>query len=337
MVQRVTMSDVAREAGVSLMTVSRVINEKGEISPETRVRVQSVIEKLRYRPSGIARSLAGGQTYTIGLIVPDIANPYFSGIAHGVASVANTEGFGLLLCDCEEDTSLELTMLDVLEEKRVDGVIIAAPRTSTDKLLPVLTRHPNVVVVNRLFEEAKGANARGYVMNNDKTGGYLVTRHLAERGHRMIGFLAGPSSSYGSMRRMIGYRAAFEEYGLEFNSQIVRYCVPTVEGGRESTNQLIQEYPEITALFCFNDLVAIGALQSCEQLGRKVPDDLAIIGYDDIPMASWVTPALTTCKVKFEEMGKASMQLLIDHIEDCADDCNNLVLEPQLVIRNSAL
>jgi LacI family transcriptional regulator len=330
------MPDVAREAGVSLTTVSRVVNHKGEISDETRMHVQGVIERLGYRPSGIARSLAGGQTYTIGLVVPDIANPYFSGIAHGVASVANDKGFGVLLCDCEEITSLELTMLDVLEEKRVDGVIVAAPRTPSEKLLPTLVRHPNVVVVNRLFEEAEGPTARGYVMNDDKSGGYMVATHLVKRGHRAIGYLAGPASSYGSKQRMLGYRAALKEHDLKFDPDIIQNCNPSVEGGRTSTKQLLREHPKLTALFCFNDLVAIGALQCCQQLGRKVPDDLAIIGYDDIPMASWVTPALTTCKVKFEEMGKAAMQLLIDHINDCEGDCNNVVLEPQLVIRNSA-
>lgn len=335
-VQRVTMSDVAREAGVSLMTVSRVVNNKGEISDETRLRVQTVIERLGYRPSGIARSLAGGQTYTIGLVVPDIANPYFSGIAHGVASVANDEGFGVLLCDCEEITSLELSMLDVLEEKRVDGVIVAAPRTPSEKLLPTLVRHPKVVIVNRLFEDGEGPTARGYVMNNDKTGGYIATEHLAKRGHRSIGFLAGPATSYGSKQRMLGYRAALKDNGLGFNSKIVENCKPTVDGGRAATKQLLRENPKLTALFCFNDLLAIGALQCCEQLGRKVPADLAIVGYDDIPMASWVTPALTTCKVSFEDMGKAAMQLLIDHINDCDGDCKNVVLEPQLIIRNSA-
>jgi DNA-binding LacI/PurR family transcriptional regulator len=214
MAQRVTMSDVAREAGVSLMTVSRVVNEKGEISSETRQRVQDVINKLGYRPSGIARSLVGGQTYTIGLIVPDIANPYFSGIAHGVTSVAYSEGFGVLLCDCEEDSNRELIMLDVLEEKRVDGVIVAAPRTNTEELLPLLVRHPNVVVVNRLFDNADGSSARGYVMNDDKNGSYNIVQHLINRGHKSIGFLAGPKKSYGSMRRLYGYKVAFEEEGL---------------------------------------------------------------------------------------------------------------------------
>jgi LacI family transcriptional regulator len=336
MVQRVTMSDVAREAGVSLMTVSRVVNDKGEISIETRQRVQEVIERLGYRPSGIARSLAGGQTYTIGLVVPDIANPYFSGIAHGVTSVANVEGFGVLLCDCEEDTSLELTMLDVLEEKRVDGVIVAAPRTETEALLPVLARHPKVVVVNRLFNEGEGVSASGYVLNNDKSGGYIITRHLLNTGHQKIGFLAGPASSFGSLRRLMGYSAALEEYGVEVNQEFIRYCVPTVQGGKAATEQLINQQPNLTALFCFNDLVAIGALQCCQEMGRSVPEDMAIIGYDDIPMASWVTPKLTTCKVNFEDMGKEATRLLINHINECAGNCNNLVLEPQLIIRDSA-
>ena len=228
MAQRVTMSDVAREAGVSLMTVSRVVNEKGEISPETRQRVQEVIARLGYRPSGIARSLAGGQTHTIGLVVPDIANPYFSGIAHGVASVANAEGFGVLLCDCEEETTREISMLDVLEEKRVDGVIVAAPRTPTADLLPVLERHPNAVIVNRLFDETEYTSASGYVINDDKAGGYAIAKHLIERGHKHIAFLAGPPTSYGSMRRMRGYQLALEENYLDFNPEIVRYCKPTV-------------------------------------------------------------------------------------------------------------
>ena len=318
------------------MTVSRVVNDKGEISHETRMRVQEVIEKLGYRPSGIARSLAGGQTYTIGLIVPDIANPYFSGIAHGVTSVANAEGFGVLLCDCEEDSNRELAMLDVLEEKRVDGVIVAAPRTNTEELLPVLLHHSNVVVVNRLFDNPDESIARGYVMNDDRNGAYNIIKHLLNRGHRSIGFLAGPKTSYGSMRRLRGYTVALEEEGLTYDPNIVQYCAPTVEGGRNVATQLVKEHPEITALFCFNDLIAIGALQGCYQTGVKVPDNLAIFGYDDIPMASWVTPSLSTCQVNFEEMGREATRLLINYISDCPEDCTNIVMQPKLIIRDSA-
>jgi len=336
MPHRITMSDVAHEAGVSLMTVSRVINDKGEISPETKKRVQEVIEKLGYRPSGIARSLAGGQTYTIGLVVPDIANPYFSGMAHGVAEVAYAEDFSVLLCDCEENPDRELAMIAVLEEKRVDGVVLAAPRAPSDKLMPLLARHSNAVIVNRLFDRANISTALGYVVNDDKTGGYMVMNHLLEQGHETIGFLAGPKTSYGSFRRSQGYAKALEEFDLKCKSEFIRYCPPTVEAGRITAIQLLQDHPEITALFCFNDLVAIGALQCCLALGRKVPGDLAITGYDDIPMASWVTPPLTTCRVTFEEMGRLATHLLINHIGECSENCENIVLKPELIVRQSA-
>ena len=330
------MYDVAQKAGVSLMTVSRVINNKGDVSSETRQRVLNVIRDLGYRPSGIARSLAAGQTFTIGLVVPDIANPYFSGMAHGVAMPAYEEGFGVLLCDSEELPERELALLDVLEEKRVDGVVVAAPRSPNEKLLPILKRHSNVVIVNRLFDDYEVPGHLGFVINDDRNGGHLITSYLLNSGHRAIGFLAGPSTSYGSERRHIGYREALEGAGIAYNPDYVTNCPPTVEGGRDATIDLIRRNPEISGLFCFNDLVAIGALQCCHQLKRQVPEDLAIIGYDDIPMASWVTPALTTCHVDFEEMGKLAIQLLIDQISGCSDSCENIVIQPQLVVRASA-
>jgi LacI family transcriptional regulator len=227
-------------------------------------------------------------------------------------------------------------MIDVLEEKRVDGVIVAAPRTSTDDLLPVLARHPYAVIVNRLFSKPEAATVQAYVINDDKAGGYAITNHFLDQGHTAIGFLAGPKKSYGSMRRMEGYRKALDEYGLEYNPEIVRYCIPTVEGGREIASQLIQENPEISALFCYNDLVAIGVLQCCHKLGKRIPDDLAIFGYDDIPMASWVTPSLSTCRVNFEQMGREATKLLISHISECPGDCTNIVMQPRLIIRDSA-
>jgi LacI family transcriptional regulator len=332
---RVTMADVAREAGVSLMTVSRALNNKDGISPETRTQILEIIHKLGYRPSSIARSLVTQRTGTIGLIVPDVSNPYFSGIAHGVAEIANEEGLSVLLCDTEEDPRHELEFLNVLEEKQVDGLLIAAPRQHSEKLVPLLKRHPHVVVINRLFDETEGFTASGYVINDDMAGGRMATQLLIDRGHEAIGFLAGPSTSYGSRRRHGGYRMTLEAAGLPYNPNYIRYCPPTVNGGREAALQLLADYPKITALFCFNDMVAIGALQSGAQLGRRVPEDLSIVGYDDIPMASWVTPALTTCKVPFEEMGRLATKLLIAHICDCEDGCENMVLTPDLIVRAS--
>ena len=330
------MADVAREAGVSLMTVSRALNQKEDVRPETRDAIMRIVQRLGYRPSGIARSLVTKRTGTIGLIVPDVSNPYFSGIAHGVAEIANEEGLSVLLCDTAEEPQFELNFLTVLEEKQVDGVVLAAPRQRTENVAPLLARHHSVVVVNRVFDNQPGFSASGSVINNDLEGGKMATDHLISRGHRAIGFLAGPANSYGGQRRYVGYKASLEKAGLTGNTELIHYCPPTVNGGREAALQLLSEHPQVTALFCFNDMVAIGAIQAGRELGRKIPDDLAIVGYDDIPMAAWVTPPLTTCSVPFEEMGRLATRLLVDRIHECSEGCDNQVLMPQLTIRDSA-
>lgn len=336
MANRVTISDVARVAGVSLMTVSRVVNQKGDVSSETRQRVLEAIDELGYRPSGIARSLATQRTCSIGLVMPDITNPYFSGMAQGVADVAYAEGFSVLLCDCDEKPERELEMLHVLDEKRVDGVIVAAPRVDSQLLIPAMAVHPSVVLINRIFPEQPDSNVVGYVVNDDENGSKKITHLLLELGHQKVGFLAGPKASYGSKRRMVGYQGALADAGLPFDPNLILFCSPTVKGGRESTLRLLHEHPEITSLFCYNDLVAIGALQACAEIGRRVPEDLAIVGYDDIPMASWVNPPLTTCRVDFDGLGRLAMQLLIHHLEKCSDGCQNIVLQPEIVRRASA-
>lgn len=336
MANRITMSDVARQAGVSLMTVSRVINQKGDVSPATRQRVQEVIEQSGYRPSGIARSLATRRTSTLGLVVPDVSNPYFSGIAQGVAEVAYAQGFSVLLCDSEESPARELNLLQVLEEKRVDGVVLCASRLDPDGLGQALARHPDVVLVNRQQDSQNGAGQVGCVLNDDETGGYLATKHLIERGHSLVGFLSGPVASFGGQRRRRGFKAALVEAGCPLHPEFIQPCPPTVAGGRQAALGLIAAHPEITALYCYNDMAAIGALQACAELARPVPAGLAIVGYDDIPMAAWVTPPLTTIRVSFTEMGRLATQLLIDRLQGCSEGCDEIVLQPELVIRASA-
>ncbi|MBN2548077.1 MAG: LacI family DNA-binding transcriptional regulator [Anaerolineales bacterium] len=336
MTNRITMSDIARQAGVSLMTVSRVINQKDDVSPETRQRILDIIEDLGYRPSGIARSLATQRTGTIGLVVPDIANPYFSGIAQGVAEIAYAEDFSVLLCDCDERPERELEMLQVLDDKRVDGVIVAAPRLDTQLLVPAMANHANVVLINRRFDDPLQSSVIGYVVSDDETGGKLATKTLLDHGYSRVGFLAGPRASYGSMRRMVGYEQALGEAGKPLLPELIQYCSPTVKGGREASHLLLESNPDLRCLFCFNDLVAIGVLQTCSELGLRVPDDLAIVGYDDIPMASWVQPQLTTCRVDFEKMGRQATQLLINYLENCSEGCQNIILQPEIILRASA-
>ena len=332
MTGRITISDVAREAGVSLMTVSRVINDKGEISPSTRQHVLDVIERLGYRPSGIARGLATQRTGTIGLVVPDIANPFFSDVARGAEDRAGAAGYHVFVCNADESPQRELSVLESLEEKRVDGLVLCSSRLQDDALRVALEHHPAAVLVNRRLTEAPV----GAVMLADDAGAQSAIQHLLQSGHRAVGFLAGPLTSYSSRQRAIGYDAALEAAGITHNLDWVRPCSYEVKGGRETARALLSDHPELTALFCYNDLVAVGALQACADLGRQVPYDLAVVGFDDIPMAAVVTPALTSCHVPRYELGDQAMKLLLDRINGCTEECTEIVLYPTLVVRASA-
>ena len=332
MSKRMTMADVAREAGVSLMTVSRVINNKGEVSPETRRHVQAVIEQLGYRPSDIARSLATRRTGTIGLVVPDSANPFFSEVARAAEQIAYAENYSIFLGNTEEDPRRELDVLQSFEEKRVDGVLLCSSRLDDDDLRSALAHHSAVVLINRRLE---GASISA-VLIDDVTGGQKSTQHLLRAGHRAVGFLAGPHASYSGRQRLTGYCTALEKAGLDFNPAWVRHCSPEIEGGQTAARELLTAHQELTALFCYNDLVAIGAIQTCDELGLGVPDDVALVGYDDIPLAGLVTPALTTCHVPRYELGRLAMESLLDRINGRVRETAEILVRPQLVVRASA-
>lgn len=334
MTRRVTMSDVARQAGVSLMTVSRVVNDKGKVSPATRRRVLEIIEQLGYRPSGIARSLATRRTGTLGLVVPDVANPFFADVARGAEHVAYAEGYNVFLCNTEEDPQRELTVLQSLEEKQVDGLVLCSSRLDDGELRAVLGRYSAVVLVNRRLESREGGV--GAVLLDDVTGGRLVTQHLLDSGHRAVGFLAGPSASHSGRQRTKGYRAALLAADLQPNPAWETPCPANVDGGHQAAKDLLIAHPELTALFCYNDLVAVGALQACADLGRTVPHDVAVVGFDDIPLAALVTPSLTTCRVPRYELGVQAMCLLLNQVGGCLGECKDIVLRPELIVRASA-
>jgi len=335
MAHRVTMADVAREAEVSLMTISRVINNKEGVSPATRQQVWAVIDRLGYRPSGIARGLATRRTGTLGLVVPDVANPFFAGVAQGVEHVAYAQGYHVFLCNTEEDPQRELAVLQSLDEKRVDGVILCSSRLGEKALQTCLTRHPAVVLVNRRLRDTAGNPLRA-VLIDDLTGGRLVTHHLLAGGHRAIGLLAGPTTSHSGQQRLGGYQQVLAGAGIQPDPAWQVSCVAKVEGGQRAALALLQAQPQLTALFCYNDLVAVGALQACAQLGRRVPQDLAVVGFDDIPLAALVTPPLTTCRVARSELGIRAVRLLLDQIVGGSADCDEALLRPELVVRASA-
>jgi LacI family transcriptional regulator len=335
MTRNVTVADIAREAGVSMMTVSRVINHKSEVSAATRQRVQKLIDRLNYRPSGIARSLATNRSGTIGLVIPDVSNPFFAAVARGAEHVACAEGYNIFLCNTEEDPQRELAVLHSLEEKRVDGVVVFS-RLETRQLVGVLKQQPASVLINRQTSKNNNDHAIGTVRLDDVLGGQLVTHHLLDRGHREIGFLAGPPTSHSGQARTKGYLQTLTAAGFTPNPLWLHACAPTVEGGQAAARDLLRAQPKLSALFCFNDLVAVGALQACVELGRSVPCDLAIAGYDDIPLAALVTPSLTTCRTPQYNLGAEAVHLLLNRIRGCTEPCEEVVLQPELIIRASA-
>ncbi|MCD4824496.1 MAG: LacI family transcriptional regulator [Phycisphaerae bacterium] len=330
MKNKVTISDVAREANVSSQTVSRVINRKGEISDETRRLVLEVIQRLGYRPSSIARGLATNRTFTIGLVVPDIANPFFPEIARGIEDFAWERGYGVILCNTVEDPAREEAAIKSLEDKRVDGIIICSARLAQPTLCDLLQPHRAAVLINRTVP----SQLAGVVRVDDAYGAGLAVNHLLAHHRREIGFIAGPASSQSGVLRAEGAQKAMAEAGLAIDSLRKTECKPTHAGGLAAARELIAGHPEINALLCYNDLVAIGALQACREMNLSVPQDVAIVGCDDTLLAGLVQPALTTVSVPKYEIGAAAAGMLFSRIAGEAGR-DEIVYKPELIVRQS--
>ena len=322
-----------------MMTVSRVVNDKDGVSSGTRQRIRLIINEMGYRPSGIARGLATQRTGTLGLVVPDVANPFFADVVRGAEQIAFQQGYSLLLCNTEEDTQHELDVLQLLEGKRVDGIVLCSSRLSPGPLRQMLAHYPAVVLVNQQLIPVEGTSIIGAVLLDDELGGELVANHLIRRGHRIIGYLSGPAASFSGKLRERGYRSVLKAGGIEPQPGWTQPCLPTVEGGLYASRLLLSQYPEMTALICYNDLVAVGVLQAAAGMGCRVPEDLAVTGYDDIHLAALVTPSLTTCRVDREALGWRAATMLIQHLSNPASSSNGsetITLKPELIIRASA-
>ncbi|MGD8457565.1 MAG: LacI family DNA-binding transcriptional regulator [Anaerolineales bacterium] len=333
MSKRVTLADVAKEAGVSPQTVSRAINDKGEISTETKERILEIAQRLGFRPNYIARSLVKKQTTTLGIIVPDITNPFFSEIVRGVEDCARTHSYNVFLCNTDEVPEREETSLDSLIEKQVDGIVLCSSRLGEKELINRIEEFSFAILVNREIHPPH--ENIGTLIFDDAMGTQRAVEYLVQQGHRSISFLAGPQISRSGQKRLEGYYASMNNSGLTTDPALVHHCEPGIEGGQSVGRILLEEHPEVTAILCYNDLVAIGAIQAGQANNRKVPDDLSIIGCDDIPMASLIRPSLTTLQMSIREAGCTAMQSLINLIEGRKPGELNRVFPQKLVIRES--
>ncbi len=332
--RRVTIADVASYAGVTKTTVSRVLNNKGELSPETRARVLQAVEHLGYRRSRIARSLATDQTFLLGLIVPSISSEFFTEIARGAEDAAWENEYKILLCNTEGDWDREEGMFLFLEDIQADGIVVCSPRLPEDRLMPLVEQFQNVVVVNGqgiAWRELAGA-----IETADAEGMQLAVNHLLASGRRNLTYVGGPPDARVSTERYLGFVNALEAAGYAPNPAWHTTCHPAdLNGGYQAVRQLKHVLHEIDGLVCFNDLVAAGALRACAELGIRVPDDIAITGCDDIQLATLVHPQLTTLQTPKHEIGALAVKMLLERIGGQRKH-ETIIIHQRLIIRESA-
>ncbi len=326
-----TIREVAEVAGVSYATVSHVINNTRVVSPETRQRVLNAMAELNYRPNALARSLRQGKTNTIGLVLPDSANPFFAEISRSIEDAAFNKGYSVFLCNTELDTQRELFYVDVLSKKQVDGIIFVAAGDQTDSLDFLAREGMPVVMIDRNVPNVQ-VDA---VLPDHQLGGFIATQHLVQLGHQRIACIAGPSSITPSAERITGYRNALEQAAIPFDEKLVMRGDYHAQSGMEITHSILQMSPRPTAIFALNDLMALGALRAAAEAGCSVPQDLAVVGYDDLELSQFTNPPLTTIAQPKKEIGRQAVSLLVDRILENGRPPRRLVLPPALIVRDS--
>lgn len=305
---RVTIKDIARAVGVSHTTVSRALRDSEEIRPETRARIRAVAESMGYRPNLVARALQGRRTQTLGVVVTRLSDPFHTEVVQGIEKVAQAHGYGLLLSLSHEDPAKERAIVEMLAAKQVDGIIVAASRLGS-RYLPMLEalRIP-IVLIN---SHQTGPYAYSVATDNVH-GGYLATRYLIDLGHRAIAYIGNRRGGRSNQDRYRGYRQALREVGLSPRPEWVVKGDGRVGAGEAAMRRLLEVSPRPTAVFCYNDLTAIGALRAAVQAGIRVPEDLSIIGFDGLEEGSYVIPALTTVAQPRQQLGRLAAEMLLE-------------------------
>jgi LacI family transcriptional regulator len=327
-----TIADVAAKAGVSTATVSRVLAGVGQARPETRARVLEAARALDYRPSEIARSLKRRSTQTLGLIITDIENPYFPQLVRSVEDAARAAGFTVLLCNAADDPEREASYLDLLVDRRVDGLIIAASSLGVRHEEWLASPPIPVVLVNTAAPDV-GLPA---ITSDNVLGGRIATEHLLGLGHRRFGYLMPPPRNVDASSRLAGVRAALADAGIPPEALTVVDGEPLVGGGERATHELLDRAPDVTALLAYNDLMAIGALRALDRRGRRVPADTSVVGFDDVTLSAYVAPPLTTVTQRTDEMGRWAVARLTGDGDDDRAGVPRVCLPVDLTVRESS-
>ncbi|EGQ7968092.1 substrate-binding domain-containing protein [Vibrio cholerae] len=327
-----TMKDIARLAGVSTSTVSHVINKSRFVSDEIAERVNNAAQQLNYAPSALARSLKMNRTKTIGMLVTTSTNPFFGEVVKGVERSCYHQGYNLILCNTEGDNQRMKASINTLLQKRVDGLLLMCSTLEGERL-DVFDRYPDIPVV--VMDWGPILFASDKIQDNSLQGGYMAAKHLIECGHKEIGCITGPLIRHQAQMRYEGYKRALAEAGLGIHPDWIIESDFECEGGYQAFEKLYERGKLPSALFVCNDMMAMGVIQAASQRGLRVPDDLSLIGYDDVHIAKFMTPALTTIHQPKYRLGKAAVDTLLYRLENPDTTAQVVQLEPTLVVRNS--
>nr|WP_042273478.1 LacI family DNA-binding transcriptional regulator [[Clostridium] dakarense] len=328
----VTIKDIANLAGVSKTTVSKVINNKDEsISKATKDKILKIMKEQNYVPNKLAQGLVTKRTKTIGLLIPDIRNPFFTDISRGAEDYARKEGYNIIFCSTDEDYEREVECIEMICEKMVDGIIFAPSSNTSNKDDRYKNLNTPMVLVDKNLDIS---NSKGLVKVDNKNGTYEATKHLINKGHKEILYLSGPLKNDITRDRLNGYLRALEKNNVNLNEDYI------VEGKYkyEWSYEFIKNMKEInyTAICCANDLMAIGAIQALRERGLNVPNDISVVGFDDIQTAKLIDPSLTTVRQPAYEMGEKASEILIDYLKNKdKDSVGTITFKPELIVRNS--
>ncbi|CAM3286549.1 LacI family DNA-binding transcriptional regulator [Paenibacillus lupini] len=328
---KATIYDVAKEAGVSIATVSLVINGKGKISEERREEIRQIIMRMGYKPSMIASALTGKKTYALGLLVPDISNPFFAEIARAVEDEGQRHGYSVFICSTDNKDEKVEHYAALLQQKNVDGIIIGTGLKELSVLKPLLQGGVPVALLAREFPSVVVPS----VVVDDYAGGAAAAEHLISLGHRHLAVLAEQDSISSSRERVRGFKHTAEAAGITLDPAFV--LSSGIKEGKNKAQELLQRDDRPTAIFCCNDMLAIGALRAAKELGLRIPQDCSIVGFDDTVLASVTDPPLTTIAQPIEQMGQTAVQLLIRQIGQPGEQPERIVLTPSLSIRQSSM
>lgn len=325
---RVSIKDIAKQAGVSHSTVSRALAEHPLIPEPTRRRIQLLARKLHYTPNAIARGLVTQRTRAIGVIVTSIADPFVAEVTRGIEQVAGDHRYRVFLGTSHNDPAREVNLVQAMREWHVDGVIVASSRVGS--IYKSLLKEIGVPIV--LINNQHAGPYLHSVTVDDSHGAILATRYLISQGHRVIAHIRGPADHLASQKRLAGYRRALLNAGIEFDASLIAQGDGSADT-RDHVPELLGHTPRPTAIFCYNDMTAIGTLAALKQHAIHVPNDISLVGYDDIHFARYVDPPLTTIRQPKDEMGQLATRMLLDLVD--GRKAENVVLPGELIVRQS--